>query len=53
MWVRQCELDAQVDETLPIPARIASNDGSMPFRRILSMTLSRLFSRLEMCSIGL
>jgi predicted TIM-barrel fold metal-dependent hydrolase len=30
MWVRQCDLDAQVEETLPIPARIASNEEFIP-----------------------
>ena len=30
MWIRQCDLDAQVDETLPIPARIASNEEFIP-----------------------
>src|SRR5438128_2673255 len=30
MWVRQCELDAQVEAPLPIPARIASNEEFIP-----------------------
>lgn len=30
MWVRQCELDAQQDAPLPIPARIASNEEFIP-----------------------
>lgn len=30
MWVRQCDLDAQVDDPLPIPARIASNEEFIP-----------------------
>ncbi len=30
MWVRQCELDAQNDAPLPIPARIASNEEFIP-----------------------
>ena len=34
-------------------SRMVSNVGSMPLRCILAMTLSRLLSRLEMCSIGL
>src|SRR5207253_2068307 len=30
MWVRQCELDAQAEATLPIPAQIASNEEFIP-----------------------
>jgi predicted TIM-barrel fold metal-dependent hydrolase len=30
MWVRQCELDAGVDDLPPIPARIASNEEFIP-----------------------
>jgi predicted TIM-barrel fold metal-dependent hydrolase len=30
MWVRQCDLDAQVDERSPIPTRIASNEEFIP-----------------------
>jgi hypothetical protein len=30
MWVRQCELDAQSEAPLPIPARIASNEEFIP-----------------------
>jgi predicted TIM-barrel fold metal-dependent hydrolase len=30
MWVRQCELDAQAEAALPIPARIASNEEFIP-----------------------
>jgi predicted TIM-barrel fold metal-dependent hydrolase len=30
MWIRQCELDAQETEALPIPARIASNEEFIP-----------------------
>ena len=30
MWVRQCDLDAQADAPLPIPARIASNEEFIP-----------------------
>src|SRR5262245_19275875 len=30
MWIRQCELDAHSDTTLPIPARIASNEEFIP-----------------------
>src|SRR5438034_380729 len=30
MWVRQCELDAQQEAPLPIPARIASNEEFIP-----------------------
>ena len=30
MWIRQCELDAQSDATLPIPSRIASNEEFIP-----------------------
>ena len=30
MWVRQCELDAEVEELPPIPARIASNEEFVP-----------------------
>ncbi|MBX6313339.1 MAG: amidohydrolase family protein [Isosphaeraceae bacterium] len=30
MWVRQCDLDAEVEELPPIPARIASNEEFVP-----------------------
>src|SRR5262249_43547775 len=30
MWVRQCDLDAQVEAPLPIPSRIASNEEFIP-----------------------
>jgi predicted TIM-barrel fold metal-dependent hydrolase len=30
MWVRQCDLDAQIDAPLPIPSRIASNEEFIP-----------------------
>jgi predicted TIM-barrel fold metal-dependent hydrolase len=30
MWVRQCELDAEIDDLPPIPARIASNEEFVP-----------------------
>ena len=30
MWVRQCELDAQVEAPSPIPTRIASNEEFIP-----------------------
>jgi hypothetical protein len=30
MWVRQCDLDAQSENPLPIPARIASNEEFIP-----------------------
>src|SRR5436305_3157561 len=30
MWVRQCDLDAEQDAPLPIPARIASNEEFIP-----------------------
>ena len=30
MWIRQCDLDAQRDDALPIPARIASNEEFVP-----------------------
>jgi predicted TIM-barrel fold metal-dependent hydrolase len=30
MWVRQCDLDAQVDAPAPIPTRIASNEEFIP-----------------------
>src|SRR3954447_6546732 len=30
MWVRQCDLDAQVECPLPIPSRIASNEEFIP-----------------------
>jgi predicted TIM-barrel fold metal-dependent hydrolase len=30
MWVRQCDLDAQNDAPLPIPARIVSNEEFIP-----------------------
>ena len=30
MWVRQCELDAEIDDLPPIPARIASNEELVP-----------------------
>src|SRR6516165_3736121 len=30
MWVRQCELDAQAESSLPIPTRIASNEEFIP-----------------------
>ena len=30
MWVRQCELDAEQEAPLPIPARIASNEEFIP-----------------------
>jgi predicted TIM-barrel fold metal-dependent hydrolase len=30
MWVRQCELDAQIDAPAPIPTRIASNEEFIP-----------------------
>jgi predicted TIM-barrel fold metal-dependent hydrolase len=30
MWVRQCELDADVEAPLPIPSRIASNEEFIP-----------------------
>src|SRR5262245_21886098 len=30
MWVRQCDIDAQNDNPLPIPARIASNEEFIP-----------------------
>src|SRR5437868_15511702 len=30
MWVRQCDLDAQVEAPSPIPTRIASNEEFLP-----------------------
>jgi predicted TIM-barrel fold metal-dependent hydrolase len=30
MWVRQCDLDAQIDAPPPIPSRIASNEEFIP-----------------------
>src|SRR5262249_16559976 len=30
MWIRQCELDAEVDDLPPIPCRIASNEEFVP-----------------------
>jgi predicted TIM-barrel fold metal-dependent hydrolase len=30
MWIRQCELDSQVEATPPIPSRIASNEEFIP-----------------------
>jgi predicted TIM-barrel fold metal-dependent hydrolase len=30
MWIRQCDLDAESDAPLPIPARIASNEEFIP-----------------------
>jgi predicted TIM-barrel fold metal-dependent hydrolase len=30
MWIRQCELDADAEAPLPIPARIASNEEFIP-----------------------
>jgi predicted TIM-barrel fold metal-dependent hydrolase len=30
MWVRQCDLDAQIDAVPPIPTRIASNEEFIP-----------------------
>src|SRR5437868_1152109 len=30
MWVRQCELDAEIEAPLPIPSRIASNEEFIP-----------------------
>ena len=30
MWVRQCDLDAEVEDLPPIPARIASNEEFVP-----------------------
>ena len=30
MWVRQCDLDAQVEAPPPIPARIVSNEEFFP-----------------------
>jgi predicted TIM-barrel fold metal-dependent hydrolase len=30
MWVRQCDLDAQAEAPVPIPARIASNEEFLP-----------------------
>lgn len=30
MWIRQCELDANAEAPLPIPARIASNEEFIP-----------------------
>lgn len=30
MWIRQCDLDAQAEAPLPIPARIASNEEFLP-----------------------
>ena len=30
MWVRQCDLDAQLEAPSPIPTRIASNEEFLP-----------------------
>src|SRR5262249_38733361 len=30
MWIRQCELEADSDDSLPIPAQIASNEEFVP-----------------------
>ncbi|HEY1859161.1 MAG TPA: hypothetical protein VGG61_02335, partial [Gemmataceae bacterium] len=30
MWIRQCDLDAQSEASLPIPSRIASNEEFVP-----------------------
>src|SRR5262249_40605359 len=30
MWVRQCDLDAQIEAPSPIPTRIASNEEYIP-----------------------
>lgn len=30
MWIRQCDLDADTDAPLPIPARVASNEEFVP-----------------------